>query len=64
MKKRGREYHPGKHKQGTITSKRGATLGSRDTRGHQRYLLKKRRNNKRGVRMWNNKPGVGSRDVE
>jgi len=41
MKKRGREYHPGKHKQGTITSKRGATLGSRDTRGHQRHLLKK-----------------------
>jgi len=36
MKKRGREYHPGKHKQRTITSKWGATMGSKDARGGQR----------------------------
>jgi len=52
MKKRGREYHPGKHKQGTTTSKWGATMGSKDARRGQRYLKKKGRNNKRGARMW------------
>jgi len=52
MKKRGKEYHLRKHKQGT-TNKWGTTMGSRKTRGCQRYLLKKSRNNKWGIGMWN-----------
>jgi hypothetical protein len=58
VKKRGKEYHPRKHKQGTTTNKRRTTMGSRKIRGCQRYLLKKSGNNKWGVGMWNLKERV------
>jgi hypothetical protein len=69
QKKEEREYHSGKHKQGTTTSKRGTTMRSRDASGGnnmggQRYLLQKSRNNKWGAGMWNNKWGVGNMDVQ
>jgi len=41
MKKRGREYHPGKDKQGTTTSKWGAIMGSRDARGAKGIFFKR-----------------------